>query len=65
MRYELWVFQEDIPILRSEFLKNHLQELKMLQLFKKLFCMHVYEYEQMTEIGEHMECRKCGDSKTD
>lgn len=57
MRYELWVFQEDIPILRSEFLKNHLQELKMLQLFKKLFCIHVYEYEQMTEIGEHMECR--------
>ena len=65
MRYELWVFQEDIPILRSEFLKNHLQELKMLQLFKKLFCIHVYVYEQMTEIGEHMECRKCGDSKTD
>ena len=32
MRYELWVFQEDIPILRSEFLKNHLQELKMLGL---------------------------------
>ncbi len=23
----------------------------MLQLFKKLFCIHVYEYEQMTEIG--------------
>ena len=37
----------------------------MLQLFKKLFCIHVYEYEQMTEIGEHMECRKCGNSKTD
>ena len=64
MRYELWVFQEDIPILRSEFLKNHLQELKMLQLFKKLFCIHVYEYEQMPEIGQHMESRKCGDSKT-
>ena len=43
MRYELWVFQEDIPILRSEFLKNHLQELKMLQLFKKLFCKRTRE----------------------
>ena len=65
MRYELLVFQEDIPILRSELLKIHLQEFNMIPLVKKLFCIHVYEYEQMTEIGEHMECRKCGDSKTD
>ena len=33
MRYELWVFQEDIPILRSEFLKNHLQE-KMVEIYQ-------------------------------
>lgn len=32
----------------------------MLQLFRKIFCMHIYEYEQMEEIGAHKECRKCG-----
>jgi len=25
--------------------------------------MHIYEYEQMEEIGAHKECRKCGVSK--
>ena len=35
----------------------------MLQLLKKLFCLHIYEYEQMEEIGTHKECRKCGDTK--
>ncbi len=25
----------------------------MLQLLRKLFCLHIYEYEQMQEIGEH------------
>lgn len=35
----------------------------MLQLLMKLFCLHVYEYEHMEEIGEHKECRKCGINK--
>lgn len=35
----------------------------MLHLFRKLFCMHIYEYEQMEEIGTHKECRKCGATK--
>ena len=35
----------------------------MLQLLMKLFCLHVYEYEHMEEIGEHKECRKCGVTK--
>lgn len=35
----------------------------MLHLFRKIFCMHIYEYEQMEEIGTHKECRKCGDTK--
>jgi hypothetical protein len=36
----------------------------MLQLLMKLFCLHVYEYEHMEEIGEnHKECRKCGVNK--
>lgn len=35
----------------------------MFQLLRKLFCLHAYEYEQMAEIGEVKECRKCGDSK--
>lgn len=37
--------------------------LNMLQLLKKLFCLHIYEYEQMEEIGAHKECRKCGINK--
>lgn len=40
------------------------KEFKMLQLLKKLLCFHIYEYEQMAEIGEHLECRKCGVNKT-
>ncbi len=32
----------------------------MLQLLKKLFCLHIYEYQQMEEIGADWECRKCG-----
>ncbi len=36
----------------------------MLRILKKLFCMHIYEYEHMEEIGEHIECRKCGVHKT-
>ncbi len=36
----------------------------MLQLLMKLFCLHVYEYEHMQEIGEHKECRKCGVNKS-
>ncbi|OTG82037.1 hypothetical protein B9T33_05820 [Acinetobacter sp. ANC 5054] len=35
----------------------------MLHLFRKLFCVHIYEYEQMEEIGSHKECRKCGVTK--
>ncbi len=35
----------------------------MLQLLRKLFCLHIYEYEQMQEIGEHRKCRKCGTNK--
>ncbi|WP_180014188.1 hypothetical protein [Acinetobacter sp. YH16031] len=34
--------------------------LAMLQLLKKIFCLHIYEYQQMEEIGADWECRKCG-----
>lgn len=40
------------------------KEFKMFQLLRKLLCFHIYEYEQMQEIGEHLECRKCGENKT-
>ncbi len=36
----------------------------MLQLLKNFFCLHIYEYEQMEEIGAHIECRKCGVNKS-
>lgn len=36
----------------------------MLQLLKNFFCLHIYEYEQMEEIGAHFECRKCGANKS-
>ena len=35
----------------------------MLQLLKKLFCLHIYENQHMEEIGTHWECRKCGVNK--
>ncbi len=35
----------------------------MLQLLRKLFCLHIYEYQQMEEIGADRECRKCGTCK--
>ena len=34
--------------------------LAMLRLLKKIFCLHIYEYQQMEEIGADWECRKCG-----
>jgi len=34
--------------------------LAMLRLLKKIFCLHIYEYQQMEEIGVDWECRKCG-----
>ncbi|WP_171265966.1 hypothetical protein [Acinetobacter sp. LoGeW2-3] len=37
--------------------------LTMLQLLKKIFCLHIYEYQHMEEIGTHRECRKCGVNK--
>ncbi|ENV68474.1 hypothetical protein F947_02797 [Acinetobacter towneri DSM 14962 = CIP 107472] len=36
----------------------------MIKLLKQIFCIHIYEYDAMEEIGAHLECRKCGDSKT-
>ncbi len=35
----------------------------MLQLLKKIFCLHIYEYQHMEEIGTQRECRRCGISK--
>ena len=36
----------------------------MLQLLRKIFCIHIYEYEHKVGDVEHIECRKCGVYKT-
>ncbi len=28
----------------------------MIKLLKKIFCIHIYEYDAMEEIGAHLEC---------
>ncbi len=35
----------------------------MIQLLKKIFCIHIYEYEHLKGHAEHIECRKCGVNK--
>ena len=35
----------------------------MLHLLRKLFCIHVYEYEQLDLDSDSAECRKCGAHK--
>ncbi|KYQ70818.1 hypothetical protein AZH43_17315 [Acinetobacter pragensis] len=59
------ISEQEVRILQEEVLRSDLKKLNgsfnnMLQLFRKIFCMHIYEYEQMEEIGAHKECRKCG-----
>lgn len=34
-----------------------LEVFNMLHFFKKLFSLHVHSHEQMTEIGEYVDCR--------
>ena len=36
----------------------------MFQRLKKVFCIHIFEYEHSTGQGLHRECRKCGMSKS-
>lgn len=60
----IFIFQDEIYFKTLDFKNNRKGVLKMLQLLMKLFCLHVYEYEHMQEIGEHKECRKCGINKS-
>ena len=32
----------------------------MLQFFRKLFCLHAYEFDYHHQHGYTQECRKCG-----
>ena len=60
----IFIFQDEIYFKKLDFKNNRKGVLKMLQLLMKLFCLHVYEYEHMQEIGKHKECRKCGINKS-
>ncbi|KJV44628.1 hypothetical protein VH96_07340 [Acinetobacter indicus] len=63
-QFWLCLFQDEISgkKLNEKIIKN--RSVRMLQLLKNFFCLHIYEYEQMEEIGAHIECRKCGANKS-
>jgi len=41
-------------------IKNNYRSFSNASIIKKIFCLHIYEYQQMEEIGADWECRKCG-----
>ncbi len=51
------IFQDEIF---KKFRQFDRGEFVMLHILKKIFCIHVYEYERDENSVQFKECRKCG-----